>query len=246
VEKHLPSLWKNDGYVWNGYLFDPHYPRPVELHVSLWENGWRGLAVRPLQQPWHNAQTRTVAGVPMQTLSNENTVVHLAMHFAGHLVEREARLNQLLDLARWLAKVPFDWQVVVEQAEASHISRFVYASIFLAHEIYAAPLPPQNVWQKLAARTPRNFQNWLAAHGPNDVLLSDYQRRAKGKDYELTFLTARSVREKLGILRFAAVPPLGHLKAKYRVQHSWQAALLLPLHLSERVLSYGRGGREAK
>ncbi|MBL8046520.1 MAG: nucleotidyltransferase family protein [Anaerolineales bacterium] len=241
VEKHLPSLWKNDGYVWSGYLFDPLYPRPVELHVQLWENGWRGLAVRALPEPWHNAQTRLVASVPMQTLSPENMAVHLAMHFAGHLVEREARLNQLLDFARLLARVEFDWDFVVRQAEAANVSRFVYASIFLAREIYAAPLPPPSIWQKLATRTPRPFQAWLAAHGVADVLLSDYQRRTKGKDYKLTFLAARSVREKLGILRFAALPPLGQLQAKYRVQHKWQAALFLPVHLWERGLSYGRG-----
>lgn len=241
VEKHLPSLWRNEGYGWSGYLFDPLYPRPVELHVRLWESGWRGLAVRPLPEPWRTASTHMVAGVPMQTLSAENTVVHLAMHFAGHLIEREARLNQLLDFARLLARTTFDWEFVMHQAEAANVSRFVYASVWLAHAVYAAPLPSPNIWQKLTAHTPRPFQTWLAAHGVTDVLLSDYQRRAKGKDYELTFLAARSIREKLGILRFAAVPPLGQLQAKYRVPHKWQAALFLPIHFWERGLSYGRG-----
>lgn len=240
VEKHLPSLWKNDGYAWDGYLFDPLYPRPVELHVSLWENGWRGLAVQPLPEPWRNAQTRLVAGMPMQMLSHENMVVHLAMHFAGHLVEREARLNQLLDFARLLASATADWDMVLRQAEAANVSRFVYASVWLAHEIYAAPHPPAEVWQRLATHTPQNFRAWLMAYGVEDVLLSDYQRRAKGKDYQLTFLAARSAREKLGILRFAAFPPLGQLKAKYHVQHAWQAALFLPVHFSERMVNYGR------
>jgi len=65
VAKHLQPLWRNDGYQWDGYLFDPLYPRPVELHVSLWERGWRGLRVYPLPDPWANTQACDVAGTPM-------------------------------------------------------------------------------------------------------------------------------------------------------------------------------------
>lgn len=240
VEKHLPALWRNDGYVWDGYLFDPHYPRPVELHVRLWDTGWRGLAVKPLPDVWERAQTRTVAGVPMQTLSDEDTLVHLAMHFAGHLIEREARLNQLLDLARFVYTTPLDWNQCVRLAESANLSRFVFASLQLAHAIFASPLPPAPIWERLAARTPTAFRDWLAAHGPADILTSDYRQRHKGKDYQLTFLAARSLREKFGILRFAALPPLGQLMAKYNVRSRWLGAFLYPRHLAERLTVYGR------
>ncbi len=240
VEKHLPPVWRNDGYRWDGYLFDPLYPRPVEVHTDLWEAGWRGLAVRALPDPWARAQTRIVAGQPMRVLGDEDTLIHLALHFAGHLVEREARLNQLLDLARFLARTELDWDLIVRLAAAANVGRFVYASLDLARAIFAAPSPPAAAQAHLAAATPAPFRAWLTEHGPADVLANDYRRRGRGQDYRLTFLAARSWRERFGIVRFAALPPLGQLQAKYRVRHRWQAALLYPVHIAERALAYSR------
>jgi hypothetical protein len=242
IEKHLPSLWRNDGYHWDGYLYDPDYPRPVELHVRLWELGWRGLAVRDLPDVWPRAATRTVAGLSMQVLSDEDTLVHLSMHFAGHLVEREARLNQLLDLARFVAATPgLDWPAGLALARAAGVSRFVYASLWFANQVFAAPLPPPEHWQALARLTPPAFRQWLAAEGVADALTTDYRQRSKGQDYKLTFLAARSLGEKLGIARFALLPPMGQLAAKYHLRHAWLGPLLYPRHLAERAMAYGRG-----
>ncbi len=241
VEKHLPPLWRNDGYQWDGYLFDPHYPRPVELHVRLWEDGWRGLDVRALPDPWTRAVTRSVAGTPLQVLGDADALIHLAMHFAGHLVEREARLNQLLDLARFAAAAELNWDQVLALAEAARVERFVFASLWLAHAVFAAPLPPDEAWRRLRARTPAGFRDWLQTRGAADALTSDYRRKHAGQDYRLTFLAAQSLAEKIGIMRFAALPPLGQLQAKYRLRHRWQAALLYPRHLAERAWLYGRG-----
>lgn len=242
IEKHLPSLWRNDGYHWDGYLYDPDYPRPVELHVRLWELGWRGLGVRDLPDVWARAATRVVAGTPMQVLSDEDTLVHLSMHFAGHLVEREARLNQLLDLARFVAPATaLDWGASLRLAEAAGVSRFVYASLWLAREVFAAPCPPHGHWQSLARLTPPAFRRWLEAEGAADVLTSDYRQRSKGQDYRLTFLAARSAAERLGIARFALLPPMGQLAAKYHLRHAWLGPLLYPRHLAERAKAYGRG-----
>lgn len=249
VEKHLPSLWRNEGYPWNGYLFDPLYPRPVELHVRLWEQGWRGLTVRQLPNPWAEAQTQIIAGVPMQRLSDEDTLIHLAMHFAGHLVEREARLNQLLDLARLTQRsTGLAWEIVLGRAGQVRVSRFVYTSLFLAHQIFGSPLPPPAAWQQLTAATPPALRAWLAEHGSTDVLTTDFRRREKGKDYRLTFLAAQSMLERLGIIRFAALPPLGQLAVKYKLRRRWLGPLLYPRYVAERVGSYGQswlwGGKE--
>ena len=241
IEKHLPSLWRNDGYHWDGYLYDPDYPRPVELHVRLWELGWRGLGVRDLPDVWPLAQTRQVAGEPMQLLSDPDTLVHLAMHFAGHLVEREARLNQLLDLARFVAQTPgLDWDLSLRRAEQAGVGRFVYTSLFLAQAVFGMPLPPAPVWQRWRAQTPPALAAWLPEAGVADVLTSDYRQRAKGQDYHLTFLAAGGLRERLGIARFALAPPLGQLRAKYHVRQAWLGPLLYPRHLAERLRDYGR------
>ncbi len=241
IEKHLPSLWRNGGYRWNGYLFDPHYPRPVELHLRLWEDGWRGLCVRQMAHLWATAQTCLVAGQPMQTLGNEETLVHLTTHFAGHLVEREARLSQLLDVARFMDRTPLlDWERIWALADQAGVTRFVYAALWLAHRIFAAPLPPEHLWRRLAVAVPPAFRRWLAGQGEADVLTSDYRRRRRGMDYRLTFLAAASLRERLGVVRFALLPPLAHLQARYRLPHRWLAVGYYPRYLLERTALYAR------
>ena len=240
IEKHLPPVWRNDGYQWDGYLFDPKYPRPVELHVRLWEKNWRGLQVNDLPDIWRDAQTQTVAGREIQTLSVEDTIGHLGMHFAGHLIEREARLSQLLDLARAVQQSKkIDWDQVINKTTTAGVARFVYASLYLAHKIFGVLLPPAEIWQRLDAETPPAFRSWLSTQGVNDVLVSNYRRRNKGKDYELTFMAAGSLFERAGILRFAAVPPLGQLMTKYNVRHRWLAALMYPRYIADRLKTYG-------
>ncbi len=242
IEKHLPSLWRNDDYKWDGYLFDPNYPRPVELHLQLWETHWRGLDVHPLPDPFARAQTRIIAGEPMQVLSDEDTVIHLAMHFAGHLIEREARLNQLLDLARFVNQsLSLDWDLILQNANAANVTRFVYASLFLAHKIFRSSLPSESVWKNFALQTPPTFRDWLNEYGEYDVLTSNYRQRHKGKDYQLTFLAARSFAERLGIIRFAALPPAAQLMAKYKTNSRAMIPFLYARHFVERGAEYGRG-----
>jgi hypothetical protein len=177
----------------------------------------------------------------MQLLSDEDTLVHLAMHFAGHLIEREPRLNQLLDLARFTQQAVFlDWERVWAQATQSRVARFVYASLWLAHQIFEATLPPANIWQRLVSITPPAWRAWLAGPGLADVLTADFRQREKGKDYRLTFLAADSWVERLGIVRFAALPPIGQLVVKYNLKHRWLGPLFYPRHIFERVKDYGR------
>lgn len=260
VDKHAQPVWRNQGYVWNGYLFDPNYPRPVELHTRLWDAHWRGLTVLQLPDLWADAQIQTVAGAPMQLMSDEKTVAHLSMHFAGHLIEREARLSQLLDLARFVQYRPaLDWDRLLSVSPAN-LHRFLYTSLYLAHAIFNSELPPAAVWQTLSQHTPAALRQWLADQAVTDALTTDFRRRRKGKDYQLaygnnatepaafeshgrdyqlTFLAANSLTERIGILRFAALPPAEQLMAKYNVRGRWSLPFLYPRHIVERLGQYG-------
>jgi hypothetical protein len=81
--------------------------------------------------------------------------------------------------------------------------------------------------------------------GVDDTLTADYRRRDKGQDYRLTFMAATSLREYLGVVRFALFPPLGQLAAKYRVPRAL-AAFTYPLHVAERVRAYWSGRADAR
>jgi hypothetical protein len=200
------------------------------------------LQVRQLPDLWPTAQPRTVVGAPMLTLSDENILLHLAMHFCGHLVERDPRLNQLLDLARFMGKegAGLNWVQIVRKARQANIGRFVCVSLWLANKIFEAPLPPEELWRQLVQLTPRRLRQWLPQQGVADTLTTDYRHVQKGRDYQMTFLAAQSAREQLGIVRFALAPPLGHLMAKYHFRHRWQGVYFYPRYAVERIGQYGR------
>jgi hypothetical protein len=73
------------------------------------------------------------------------------------------------------------------------------------------------------------------------VLTSDYRRIQKGKDYQLTFMAAGSTAERLGIIRFAAAPPVEQLMVKYHFRQRWLGAFYYPRYVMERLGAYGRG-----
>jgi hypothetical protein len=99
-------------------------------------------------------------------------------------------------------------------------------------------LPPAAAWQRLAETAPPRFRAWLAAHGPTDVLAADYRRRQHSQAYRLTFLAAASLRERLGIIRFAALPPVDQLAARYGLRHRWLGFLYYPRYLVDRIQRY--------
>ena len=139
-----------------------------------------------------------------------------------------------------MARTGVDWEIILARSGVANISRFVYASLLLAHKIFGSPLPPPFAWERFGYNTPLAFREWLKTQGVADVLTSDYGRRSRGRDYELTFLAAASARERVGIVQFASLPPLGQLMAKYNLRHRWLAPLFYPRHFAERLGSYGR------
>jgi hypothetical protein len=261
VEKHERPVWRNDDRAWSGYIYDPAYPRPVELHTRLWEKTWRGLTVRELPDLWSHSLSTSIAGTPMLILNDEYVAVHLAMHFAGHWIEREPRLSQLFDLALLLAKATaLDWDEVGRQVDRS-LSRFVYVSFWLANAIFGAPLPPAEYWHRLRSETPGSLSNWLHKHAVDDLMSIDYRFRRKGKDYdyafgsaptaavdyvyagrdyELTLLAADNLLEGASVLRFAALPPAYQLNAKYGTSGLMGLPWLYARHISERIWQYGQ------
>lgn len=223
VNKHLPSLWRLGGFVRRGYLFDVAQPRPVELHLSLWDTGWRGLDVRPPEGLWSRSRTITFGGEPVRVLDPADTLIHLCVHLATHLIEREARVGQVIDIARLLSRsgAALDWSRIVEASEQAHVSRFVYLSLHASHILTHAPMPPPNVVQLLRGRTPAPLRDWVEQEGAAELLSMDYRQVDLSRAYALTFAATRSWREKAGVLRFALFPPLQALEEEHGRRGRW-------------------------
>lgn len=223
VSKHLPSVWRLNGYVRRGYLFDVAQPRPVEMHVTLWDTQWRGLDLLPLPDLWARSRQIQVGDALARVMSLEDTCVHLCMHLATHLVEREARVGQAIDIARLLAKqgTRIDWADVIATSERAHITRFVYLALRAVNTLTGAPLPPQEVMNALRAKTPAGLRTWVEQNGANDLLAMDFRNTDLARAYALTFAAAESWREKARVVRFALLPPMDALQAEYGGRGPW-------------------------
>src|SRR5581483_4017087 len=208
VNKHLPSVWRLNGFVRRGYLFDVAQPRPVELHLTLWDHEWRGLDVRPLPDLWAHSIRVEVEGISVRVLSPEDTFIHVCEHLATHLIERGARLGQVIDVARMLQRrgAQLNWERILESADTARVTRFVYLAQCAVNVLTGAPLPPSEDVAVLRARTPTRLREWAEQHSANDLLALDFRQPDLSQAYKLTFASTQSWKENARVLRFAFLP----------------------------------------
>lgn len=228
IEKHLPSYWRLNGRTVTYPLknmFDPQHPRSVELHVNLWEGNFRGLRLRDLSGFWERSRVIEVAGQPMRVPSLEAAFIHVCVHWACHWIERAARLNQLVDLDRFVRKYnsALDWPLILRWSDEAHVTRFVYTALKVVQRVFNSPRPPAEIAAQLRAGCPPRLQQWIDRYALIDVAQLDYRQPDKGTAYVLTSLAAQSIGEKFGIVRYALLPPREFIIMKYQLKQGWLA-----------------------
>ncbi len=228
IEKHLPSYWRLNGRTVTYPLqnmFDPYHPRSVELHVNLWEENFRGLRLRDLSGFWERSRVINVAGQPMRVPSLEDAFIHLCVHWACHWIERAARLNQLVDLDRFMRRYnsALAWPLILRLSDEARVTRFVFAALDVVQRVFDSPRPPAEMTAQLRAGCPPPLQQWIDRYTLNDVAQLDYRQPDKGTAYVLTNLAAQSIGEKFGIVRYALLPPREFIIMKYQLNQHWLA-----------------------
>jgi hypothetical protein len=228
VEKHLPAYWRLNGRKVTyplANLFDPLHPRSVELHVKVWEQNFRGLSLRDPAGFWDRSRVVEVAGRPMRIPSLEDMFIHLCVHWACHWIERGARLAQLVDLDRFVRKYGdhVDWSLIVQVGAAAGVNRFVCAALDVAGCLLGTPQPPAEVTRQLRAGCPPGLRRWINRYAADDMALLDYRRPDKGVAYVLTWLSTQSLGEKLGVARYALLPPAKFIMGRYHLRRRWLA-----------------------
>ncbi|MGH2592080.1 MAG: nucleotidyltransferase domain-containing protein [Anaerolineae bacterium] len=241
--KHLPAYWRLNGRPVTrppANMYDPMHPRPVELHVQVWERNFRGLGLRDPAGFWERSRVVNVAGCPMRIPSSEDALIHLCVHWACHWIEREARLNQLVDLDRFMRKFgdQVDWQVILATSDAARATRFVDAALSVARNLLGTPSPPAPVRDRLRAGCPPKLREWIDRRAADDVALMDYRHPDKGAAYVLTWLCAQTIRERLGMVRYALLPPREFIIGRYGLKRRWLAIPFYVPYVLSRTFSY--------
>lgn len=120
--------------------------RTVEPHGSL-EESWFGLKVDITPGVWERVVPVSLNGQPALRLSTPDTLVHLAVHAAFHVIMASAVFVQLYDVGRvmatWAAEL--DWSRLVSLARAVRAEPFVYAGLCWAGKVYGTPIPAESL-----------------------------------------------------------------------------------------------------
>lgn len=155
VTKHLSTFRRDGG---NGSTPNPYLSaaadRTVEPHGSL-EESWFGLRVDITPGAWQRAQPVQLGGQPALRLSAADTLLHLSVHAAFHVIMGAAVFVQLYDLKQvtevWQNQL--DWHAVQARAGQCGAEPFVAAALSWAVQFFDAPVPA-NVVADLRANCP--------------------------------------------------------------------------------------------
>jgi len=112
----------------NGALVELHTERTLRYfprRIDLQEMNSRLIAVE-------------IGGRKVLTFSVEDTLVMLCVHGAKHFWER---LAWILDIARLITSEEVDWELLFAIAAKMESTRVVLLGLYLAHDLFRAPLP---------------------------------------------------------------------------------------------------------
>jgi hypothetical protein len=82
--------------------------------------------------------TVEIGGQRLRTFSTEDTLVMLCVHGAKHFWER---LGWVLDIAKLASAQEVDWTLLARIAAKMECTRVLHLGLYLAHDLFAAPVP---------------------------------------------------------------------------------------------------------
>ncbi len=142
--------------------------RMVEPHGSLKER-WFGLEVDITPGVRDRALPIEIGGQPCSVLSAEDALLHLCVHLSFNLIMGQPSMVQLIDLGTFTARQSVDWETMVARTTARGAAAHVLASLELAADLLAAPVPQAARWGLWAA-VPRSLHRTVRSVGLQHVL----------------------------------------------------------------------------
>jgi hypothetical protein len=146
--------------------------RMIEPHRSL-EESWFGLKCDLTPGMWERSAETEIAGQRARALSPEDTLLHVGVHLAFHLIMGAPSFVQLVDVATLVTRRAPAWDDFLARARALRASGYCYAALRLAAHSLSAPVPP-GVLQALAGDCPPGVR--AAAEG---LSLAEMRRRTQ-------------------------------------------------------------------
>ena len=202
-------LWKPAAYTWTPEtVFDPGQPTFLDLHTQPWTQRWHGFRLDCKLDLWPDHRWREMDGTAFRVPSNERTLVQLTVHYAFNVVESNARLMHLLDVALLLRQRErdLDWEGILRHAVASRVAPFCFLTLDLSRRVCGSNIP-EKIWRALRDLTPRQVVTWLGLEGAQAARAMNLHHRERSLIYFLHWAMAPDWRQKLGVLSYSVQSP---------------------------------------
>jgi hypothetical protein len=157
---------------------------------------------------WNGHRVQQVAGIPLRLPREERLLVHLAVHYAFNVLESNARLMHLLDIALLLRLrgTALDWDMILNDINASRAAPFCFLALELASRAGRCDLPG-SVRSALRGTTPPGIVGWLDLKGVDDVGSMNLHHRERSLIYFLHWNMAAGWSEKASVLWYSLRTP---------------------------------------
>lgn len=123
-ENHHPLAHQESGCV-----IELHWDlMPRSFHVPFDQKGF-----------WNRAESFSLGGTELRTLSAEDTLLFLCVHGSKHLWERLGWVCDVAQLVR--VRQQIRWDLVIRSAKETGAKRMLFLGLFLANDLLGARLP---------------------------------------------------------------------------------------------------------
>jgi len=213
-----------------------HLPQFMKPGMSTLEVHWhvcvpRADDVAIVDEMWTRAVPARIAGVDALVLSNEDLLLHLAIH-ATYNHRCEVSIRACCDIAEIVRAVAVDWDALIERATRWNIGAGTYLVLRLARELLDAAIPDR----ALAALAPRDFDPQLlqiALRGTVEPNRAGRLRHARGvfgklrAAKELLFIDREELADAHNVPRSSPLVYTLYLRRAARLAGRWREVVAL-------------------
>ena len=190
----------------------------VEVHATLTPPG--GPCAIAMDGFWDRARSVAFGGLRALTLSPEDLLLHLCLHFSANHRFSILEMKNLLDISETIKRhhTEIKWRTLGERARGYGIGRYVYCTLRLSAALFGAQLRPEDLQSIGQEDDDIRIADMLA-----DVLLDETA-------FPLPDALEQMDREdglasKALVLVRSVVPPLSYLARKYGIADTQGPAL---------------------
>ena len=138
----------------------------IEVHWTLGNSKRQQGLLAFEEHLWHHLQSIEINQRMYWTLSDEDFLIHLILHAAGHMRSSGFGIRQLCDITLWIEKHPsLDWDYIVASLTDMHLMAFSKYLFFICYQLLNLEVPSLLKLEKVEPSNVSQFIEWIFSNG---------------------------------------------------------------------------------